>query len=167
MFMLRKLLYTHNDVSLLVVRLVLGVVMLPHGAQKLLGWFGGYGFAGTMDYFGSLGIPALFGLLAIIAEFCGGLALVAGVLTRVAALGIGSVLLGAALVVHLPNGFFMNWFANQPGEGVEYFILAGGLALVLVMCGGGAWSLDRLLTERMLHAYQASSQGPTPVSLQH
>ena len=164
--MLRKLLYTHNDVSLFVVRLVLGVVILPHGAQKLLGWLGGYGFAGTMDYFGSLGIPVLFGFLAIVAEFFGGLALIMGLLTHAAALGIGMVMLVAALMVHLPNGFFMNWFANQGGEGVEYFILACGLALVLVLRGGGAWSLDRVLTERVLHANQASAQRPTPVSLQ-
>jgi putative oxidoreductase len=159
--MLRKLLYTDPDVSLLLARLALGLVILPHGLQKLFGWFGGYGIAGTMGYFGSLGIPALFGFLAIVAESFGGLALLAGLLTRVAALGIGSVMLVAMLLVHLPNGFFMNWFGNQQGEGVEYFILAGGLALVLIIRGAGAWSLDRLLMK-----WRPLSEHPAPASLQ-
>jgi putative oxidoreductase len=164
--MLRKLLYTQHDLTLVLLRIVLGVVILPHGLQKLFGWLGGYGFAGTMDYFGSLGIPALFGLLAIIAESFGGLALIAGFLTRIAAFGIGSVMFVAAFMVHLPNGFFMNWFGNQQGEGVEYFILAIGLALVLVIRGAGAWSLGRLLMERVPDAPRPALEHSTPVPLQ-
>ena len=130
----------------LVLRLALGLVILPHGAQKLLGWFGGYGFQGTMGYFTqTMHIPYLLGVLAIFAEFFGGLALLAGVLTRPAALGVGVVMVVAAVLAHRPYGFFMNWFGNQQGEGFEFHILAAGIALVLVITGGGAWSLDHVL----------------------
>ena len=129
---------------------MLGLVVLPHGAQKLLGWFGGYGYRGTMGYFTqTLRIPYPLGLLAIITEFFGPLALVAGFLTRPVALAIGVVMAVAALTVHRPHGFFQNWFGNQEGKGYEYFILAGGIALVLAIAGGGAWSLDTLLAARL------------------
>ena len=130
-----------------VLRLALGLVILPHGLQKLLGWFGGYGYRGTMGYFTqTLHIPYVFGLLAIVAESFGALAVIAGLLTRPAALAIGVVMAVAALMVHRRYGFFGNWFGNQAGEGVEYFILAAAIALALVVTGGGAWSLDYLLT---------------------
>ncbi|MFN8375966.1 MAG: DoxX family protein [Anaerolineae bacterium] len=135
-----------TDILLLVLRIALGLVIFPHGAQKLLGWFGGFGYSGTMNYFTkTMHIPYLFGLLAIIAEFFGSLALMAGLLVRPAALGIGVTMLVAAWLVHRPNGFFMNWFGSQQGEGYEYFILAVGVAAVLVIAGAGAWSLDALL----------------------
>ncbi len=138
------------DLLALALRLVLGIVILPHGAQKLLGWFGGYGYRGTMGFFtGTLRIPYAFGLLAIVAESFGALALIAGLLTRPAALGIGVVMAVAALTSHRRNGFFMNWFGNQVGEGYEYFILAGGIALVLALAGGGAYSLDALLAGQL------------------
>lgn len=134
------------DLVLLALRFTLGAVVVAHGAQKLLGWFGGYGFKGTMDYFTkTLGFPALLGFLAIVAEFFGSLSLVAGLFTRVAALGVGIVLLTAAYTVHRRNGFFMNWFGNQEGEGVEYFVLAAAIVLVLLVAGGGTWSLDHAL----------------------
>ncbi len=111
---------TFVDSLTLALRLTLGLVILPHGAQKLLGWFGGYGFRGTMGYFtGTLGIPYALGLLAIVAESLGALALVAGLLTRPAALGIGIVMAVAALTSHRRHGFFMNWFGTQAGEGYE------------------------------------------------
>ena len=148
--MLPDMLQTNDPLTVnlftLVLRLALGLVILPHGAQKLLGWFGGYGFQGTMGYFTqTMHIPYLLGVLAIIAEFFGGLALLAGVLTRPAALGIGVVMVVAAVLAHRSYGFFMNWFGNQQGEGVEFHILAAGMALVLVITGGGAWSLDHVL----------------------
>lgn len=131
----------------LVARLTLAVVLFPHGAQKVFGWFGGFGFAGTMDYFtGTLGIPYAFGLLAIIAEFAGPLALVAGVLTRVAAFGVGVTMTVAMWTVHLQHGFFMNWFGTQAGEGIEFFLLAVGLSIALLLSGGGAYSIDHLWT---------------------
>jgi putative oxidoreductase len=129
----------------LVLRLTLAVVMFPHGAQKLLGWFGGHGFRGTMAFFTKSGIPAPLAFLAIMAEFLGPIGLALGLLTRVAALGLGVVMLVAALTVHGKHGFFMNWYGTQPGEGYEYHLLALGIALALVIGGGGAWSLDALI----------------------
>jgi putative oxidoreductase len=138
--------HTEQNYALLFLRLALAVAIFPHGAQKLLGWFGGFGYKGTMGYFTqTLGIPTVFGFLAIAAEFFGSLALIAGFLTRPAAFGIAVVMLVAALKVHLAYGFFTNWFGNQKGEGYEYFILAIGMALTLVIAGGGAWSLDQVL----------------------
>lgn len=148
--MLQKLLHTENDYGGLVARLALGIVMFPHGAQKVLGWFGGYGFAGTMTFFTeTIGIPYLVALLVVLAEFLGSIGLIVGALTRIAALGISSVMLGAILLVHLPNGFFMNWGGNQAGEGFEYHLLAIGLALVLILRGAGALSIDRIITRRL------------------
>jgi putative oxidoreductase len=129
----------------LVLRLTLAVVMFPHGAQKLLGWFGGHGFRGTMAFFTKSGIPAPLAFLAIMAEFLGPIGLALGLLTRVAALGLGVVMLVAALTVHGKHGFFMNWYGTQPGEGYEYHLLALGIALALVIGGGGAWSVDALI----------------------
>ena len=146
--MLRKLLQTQNDYAALLVRLGLGLVMFPHGAQKALGWFGGPGIAGTMEGFGKMGIPPLFAALAIIAEFLGSIGLVVGLLSRVAAFGIGCVMVVAALMVSLPNGFFMNWTGNLKGEGYEYHLLAVAMALAVMVRGSGAWSLDYLLTRR-------------------
>lgn len=138
------------DLLTLVLRLALGAVILPHGAQKLLGWFGGYGYRGAMGYFTrTMHIPYPLGVLAIIAEFFGSLALIVGFLTRPAALGILVVMVVAALTAHRRHGFFMNWFGNQEGEGFEYFILAAGIALVLVLTGGGVFSLDALLAGRL------------------
>lgn len=148
--MIRRLLFgTSNDPVALVARLALGIVMFPHGAQKVLGWFGGYGFSGTMDFFTqTMGIPAVLALLAIAAEFLGSIGLIAGFLTRVAAFGIAVNMVVAALLVHLPNGFFMNWSGQQAGEGFEYHILAVGLAVVLMIRGGGMLSVDRAVAAR-------------------
>lgn len=144
---LRAVLATSDDAAALVARLVLGGVMLPHGLQKALGWFGGYGFSGTMGFFtGTLGIPAVLAFLVIAAEFAGSLGLIVGLGSRVAALGIGATMIGATLLAHVPNGFFMNWTGAQKGEGFEYHILALGLALIVLVRGGGKASLDRALT---------------------
>lgn len=135
-----------RDVSLLILRLVAGVVMFPHGAQKMLGWFGGYGFAGTMHFFTSvMHIPPLFAVLAILAEFFAPILLIVGGLTRLAALGFAIDMLVAVIVVHAANnGFFMNWTGQQKGEGIEYFIYAIGVPLALVVSGAGRYSLDAL-----------------------
>jgi len=143
--MLNKLFETRDDVGLLVARLALGIVFLPHGLQKTLGLFGGAGFSGTMGFFTQQGLPSIIAFLVIIAESFGALGLIIGFLSRLAAFGIGLNMLGAILMVHLPNGFFMNWFGTQKGEGFEYHILAIGLALVVLIGGGGKWSVDRLL----------------------
>ena len=109
------------------------VVMFPHGAQKTLGWFGGHGLKGTMKFFTSSGTTAILALLAIVAEFLGPLGLAVGLLTRVAALGIACVMLVAMATVHWQYGFFMNWFGDQKGEGIEYHLLVLGIAIALII----------------------------------
>ena len=146
--MLRRLVQTEDDAGMLIVRLALGAVMFPHGAQKLLGWFGGNGFAGTMQFFTSqLGLPSAVAFLVILAESFGALALILGFLGRVGAFGILCVMLGAVFMVHLQNGFFMNWYGNQQGEGFEYHLLAIGMALAVLIKGSGALSVDRSLSD--------------------
>jgi len=131
---------------LLVVRVLLGVVIFPHGAQKLLGWFGGSGFNGTMYYFTQmLHLPWIIGFLVILIESFGALFLIVGFATRLAALGMIALAVGATLTVCLPNGFFMNWLGNQKGEGFEYHLLVLGMALALLIGGGGKWSIDQWL----------------------
>jgi putative oxidoreductase len=120
-----------------------GVVFFPHGAQKVLGWFGGHGFSGTMGFFtGMLHVPALFAFLAIAAEFAGAIALILGLFTRVAALVIAANMLVAVAMVHWQYGLFMNWAGNQKGEGFEFHLLAIGVAVVLIIRGGGKWAAD-------------------------
>ncbi len=146
--MFNKLINTDDDMASLILRIMLGVVFLPHGAQKVLGWFGGHGFSGTMGFFTeTMGIPAVFAFLAIMAESLGAVALISGFLTRIAAFGIGTVMTVAVFMVHLPHGFFMNWFGNQKGEGFEFHILAIAIALALIVKGGGKWSIDKLMTK--------------------
>jgi len=144
--MFRKLIATDNDRMLTLMRLALGAVFFAHGAQKLLGWFGGFGYTATIAAFSQqMGIPAALAFIAIAAEFFGGIGLVSGFLGRVAALGISIDMLVAILKVHLHNGFFMNWYGNQKGEGFEYHLLVLAIGLLLVVRGSGAWSLDRAL----------------------
>ena len=145
--MLKRLMSTSNDVSLTILRLVLGVVFFAHGAQKMLGWFGGFGFHATMGFFTHMGMPAPIAFLVICVEFFGGLGLIVGLLTRIPALGIAVEMIGAIFMVHLPNGFFMNWMGNQKGEGFEYHLLVIAIAAALLLRGGGAFSLDRALTK--------------------
>jgi len=144
---MKRLMSTTNDVTLTFLRLVLGVVFFAHGAQKLLGWFGGYGFHGTMGFFEHLGFPAPVAFLIICTEFFGGLGLIVGLLTRIAALGIGVEMIGAIFLVHLPNGFFMNWYGKQKGEGFEYHLLAIAMAGVLLLRGAGKFSADGAVSE--------------------
>jgi putative oxidoreductase len=132
-----------TDVALLILRLTLAVVLWPHGAQKALGLFGGPGLQGIIaGMSGHMGIPVPLAYLVVAVEFLGPIALVLGILTRLAALGIGVDMFMAAYLVHARNGFFMNFSGKQAGEGVEYFIYAVGIALALVVAGAGAYSLD-------------------------
>jgi putative oxidoreductase len=143
------LLKTNDDLAPLIARVVLGVVIFPHGAQKALGWFGGYGFSGTIDFFATQWhISAPLALLAIAAEFVGPLGLVAGFLARVAAFAIAVNMIVAIVVVHDQYGFFVNWFGNQKGEGFEYHLLALALAAIVILQGAGKCSPDRLLTRQ-------------------
>jgi putative oxidoreductase len=149
--MWRRLIQTDNDRTGLFLRLILGLTMFPHGAQKVLGWFGGYGFSGTMGFFTQqLHVPALFAVLAIGAEFAGSLGLISGLLTRVAAFGILTNMVVAVAMVHSKVGFMMNWFGQYPAgqEGYEYHLLVAAIAVVLIVRGGGSLSLDRLLSGR-------------------
>jgi len=149
--MLRKLIHTPHDHTLTILRLVLGVIFFAHGAQKVLGWFGGNDFSGTMGYFTSrMGIPTPFAALAIMAEFLGGIGLIFGLLTRIAALGISVVMAVAIFRVHAPNGLFMNWTGAQRGEGFEFHLLAIAIAVSLLGRGAGAWSIDRLIERGLL-----------------
>jgi putative oxidoreductase len=141
------LLRTDDAWSSLVLRVILGVVMFPHGAQKIFGWFGGNGFSGTMGFFTTqLNIPAVVAFLVIMAESVGAVMLVAGAVTRFAAFGIACVMVGAIWLVHLPNGFFMNWSGKQAGEGYEYHLLMLAMSIALMIAGGGKWSVDRAIT---------------------
>lgn len=133
----------------LILRLTLGLVMFPHGAQKLLGWYGGFGFSGTMGFFTeTMHLPWLVAFLVIVGECFGSLGLIAGLLTRFTAASFIVIMLGAITTSHLQNGFFMNWFGKQQGEGYEYHLLVIGLSLALLMTGAGKWSVDRLIAEK-------------------
>lgn len=145
--MLKKLLQTDDSVGLFLVRVALGIVIFPHGAQKLLGWFGGHGPAWTMDFFTErLGIAAPLVVLVIIAESFGALGLILGFLGRIGAFGVLCVMLGAIYTIHLKNGFFMDWYNTGQGEGFEYHLLAIGMALAVMVQGSGRFSVDRALS---------------------
>ena len=128
------------------LRWALGLMILPHGLQKTLGWFGGHGFKASLGYLTgpAVGAPWIFALLAILAESVGGVMLLAGFGTRVAALGLGGVMVVAGLQ-HRGNGFFMNWTGQQKGEGFEFHLLALGIVVALLWLGGGRFSVDALL----------------------
>lgn len=158
-----KLFATQSNWVLTLQRLVLGLVMFPHGAQKLFGWFGGYGFEGTMGYLtGPGGLPAPLAVLVILAESLGAVALVFGLLTRVTALGIAAVMLGAVLTTHLGNGFFMNWGGQAAGEGFEYHLLALALAIPLVIKGGGALAVDGFLARKLARTTRDARTATVP-----
>jgi putative oxidoreductase len=143
---MKKIFQTANSWSNLIIRVILGIVMFPHGAQKLFGLFGGYGFSASMSFFtDKMHIPVFFAFLAIIAEGLGSMGLIIGFLTRVAAFGILCNMTVAIWMVHWPNGFFMNWFGTQKGEGFEYHLLAISVCIALLISGGGKWSVDRAI----------------------
>lgn len=144
--MVKKLFSADDSTATAVLRLVLGVVFFAHGAQKMLGWFGGFGFAGTMQFFtGTMHIAAPFAFLAIAAEFFGGLGLILGFLTRIAAFGIAMNMVVAIATVHSSVGFFMNWNGTQKGEGFEYHLLVLAMTVFLMIRGAGAFSIDRAI----------------------
>jgi len=146
-----KTLFATDDAwSGLILRLTLGFVMFPHGAQKLLGWYNGFGFSGTLNFFTeTMHLPWLIAFLIIIGEFFGSLGLLVGFLTRFSAASIGVIMLGAITLVHWPNGFFMNWAGKQAGEGYEYHLLVLGISTALVIIGAGRWSVDGLIAKQL------------------
>jgi len=146
--MLKKLLATPNDWILTVLRLAAGIMILPHGLQKTFGMFGGAGFTAQMAGFERGHIPAVFAFLAIMAEFLGGIGLILGALTRIAAFGLAVNMIVGAYMVNLPNGMFMNWTGKQKGEGFEFHILVVAICIALMFRGGGAVSVDRAVSPR-------------------
>lgn len=153
MNILARLTATDRNLTPVILRVALGLVIFPHGAQKMLGWFGGYGYTPTVEAFQSMfRLPAAITTLVILVEFFGGLALITGAFSRLAAAGVAAVMLGAVAQVHARNGFFMNWAGTQPGEGFEYHLLAIGLATAVMLLGSGAFSIDRAI------AHQATSR---------
>jgi putative oxidoreductase len=147
--MFKRLLQTTDDPVFTVIRLVLGLVFFAHGAQKMLGWFGGYGFSGTLSAFSASGMPTPLALLVILTEFFGSVALICGAFARVASGAIALLMVGAIAMVHAHFGFYMNWFGQQKGEGFEYHLLAIGLAAAVLVRGAGSFSVDGLLSKRM------------------
>lgn len=147
---MKVLFQTDESWAGLILRLTLGLVMFPHGAQKLLGWYGGFGFSGTMGFFtDTMHLPWLIAFLVIIGESCGSVALLLGLLTRFTAASLAVIMVGAIVTTHLPHGFFMNWFGKQAGEGYEYHLLVIGIGLALLVTGAGKWSVDKMVAQRM------------------
>jgi putative oxidoreductase len=145
-----KLFMTDDGWSWLILRVALGVVMFPHGAQKLLGWFGGPGFSHAMAMFTTqMHVPAAIALLVIIGESFGAVGLIVGLFSRIAAFGILCNMLGAVAMVHWHNGFFMNWSGKQAGEGFEFHLLAIAMSLAILIGGAGRWSVDRAIGKRV------------------
>lgn len=147
---MKRLFSTDDAWSSLILRVMLGIVMFPHGAQKLLGWYGGFGFSGTMGFFtGQMHIPAFLAFLVIIGESFGSIGLIIGFLSRVAAFGIACIMVGAILLVHWPNGFFMNWFGKQAGEGFEFHLVVLAMSIAILIAGSGRWSVDGEIAKKM------------------
>ena len=134
------------SLALFLLRIVLGVVFFAHGAQKVFGWFGGYGLTGTVGYFKNVvHVPTPLAYLGPFVEFLGGIALILGLFTKFAALGIFIMMLVATLKVHLPMGFFLNGKGDGKGQGYEFTLTLAVISLVLVLLGGGVYSIDGLI----------------------
>ena len=145
---MKYLFQTNDNFSYWVPRVILGCVMFPHGAQKLFGWFGGFGFTNSMTYFPqTTGLPWIIAFLIIMGESLGSLGLIVGFFTRLSALGLICIMVGAIITVHIPNGFFMNWFGKNAGEGFEYHLLVIGMSIPLLISGGGKYSVDGLINK--------------------
>jgi len=147
--LVQQLLKTHPNIGFSIARLTLGIVIFPHGAQKLLGLFGGYGFTATMESFTTqMGLPSLIAFSIIMIEFFGSISLMLGLFSRFWALSLIGMFIGIIYMTQLEHGFFMNWFGNQAGEGYEYSILIIGLALTIIVNGSGKWSIDSLISKK-------------------
>ncbi|MGD2126644.1 MAG: DoxX family protein [Desulfobacteraceae bacterium] len=143
--MYKEFVKTDRSPAQLIIRIALGVVMFPHGAQKVFGWFGGAGYAKTIEAFAGMGFPAWTTVVLMVTETLGAVLLILGFLTRVWAMGIGIAMTICMFMNHVQHGFFMNWFGQQKGEGFEYHILVLGIVLALIIRGGGVFSMDRKL----------------------
>ena len=146
--MIDSLLQTEADYVCAFLRTVAGIIIWPYGMQKLFGWFDGVGIKGTLEQMAVRKIPKVIAWLVIIGQSFGSIALIAGFLGRIAASGL-FIIFTAALIVHLPDGWTLNWFGNKKGEGIEYFVLLLSLLLVVIVKGSGAMSIDLWLTSKM------------------
>lgn len=141
---------TQHDWAGFMLRVALGCVMLPHGAQKIFGWFGGYGFVATMDFFTkSMKLPWIISLLIILIEFVGAIGLILGFAGKVWALSLIVVMAGAIYTSNMKNGFFMNWFGNQSGEGYEYHLLVIAICIAILLLGSGKYSIDGIIQKSL------------------
>ena len=147
---MKKLFATTDDLALTWLRIVVGFIVLAHGVQKLFGWFGGHGPAAVMESFQKwFGLPPALTMLVILADSVGAFLLILGLGTRVMAGAITAVMIGAIALVHGKWGFYMNWYSQPRGEGYEFHLLILAITLLLVVRGGGRWSLDRWIHERL------------------
>jgi putative oxidoreductase len=145
----RKLIATHPNLGFSIARLTLGLVIFPHGAQKLLGLFGGYGYSGTMESLTTqMGLPSIVAFSVIMIEFFGSISLLLGLFSRFWALSLTGMFTGIIVTTQLEHGFFMNWYGNQAGEGYEYSLLVIGLALSVLLNGSGKWSIDTVISKK-------------------
>jgi putative oxidoreductase len=145
----RKLIATHPNLGFSIARLTLGLVIFPHGAQKLLGLFGGYGYLGTMESLTTqMGLPSIVAFSVIMIEFFGSISLLLGLFSRFWALSLTGMFTGIIVTTQLEHGFFMNWYGNQAGEGYEYSLLVIGLALSVLLNGSGKWSIDTVISKK-------------------
>jgi len=156
--MKNKIFNTHNDWTGFVTRIAIGLVVFPHGAQKLLGLFGGFGFKGSMDFFtGTLHLPWIIGFMVILIEFFGSLFLIFGLAGRFWSASMIVLFIGIIFTAQISNGFFMNWFGNQKGEGYEYSLLVIGLSLATLINGSGKYSIDELISGKKSRKYVADT----------
>ncbi|WP_350291477.1 DoxX family protein [uncultured Croceitalea sp.] len=145
----KKLITTLPNLGFSIARLTLGLVIFPHGAQKLLGLFGGYGYSGTMESLTTqMGLPSIVAFSVIMIEFFGSISLVLGLFSRFWAMSLAGMFTGIIITTQLEEGFFMNWYGNQAGEGYEYSLLVIGLALTILVNGSGKWSIDSLISKK-------------------
>lgn len=146
--MKNKIFNTTNDWTGLVTRLSIGLILFPHGAQQMLGIFGGYGFTGTMGFLtGTLHLPWLIAFMVITIEFFGSISLVTGFASRLWSIAIIVIFIGTIFTAHIGNGFFMNWYGTQKGEGFEYALLVIGLSIATLINGSGKYSIDNIIFE--------------------
>ena len=147
--LVQTLLTTNPNIGFSIARFTLGLVIFPHGAQKLLGLFGGYGYSATMESFTTqMGLPGIVAFSIIMIEFFGSISLVLGFISRFWAIALAGMFVGIIYTTQLDHGFFMNWYGDQAGEGFEFSLLVIGLALTIIVNGSGKWSVDDLISKK-------------------
>jgi putative oxidoreductase len=143
-----QILKTDAHIGFSIARWTLGLVMFPHGAQKLLGFFGGYGYSATMEALTTqMDLPGFVAFSVIMIEFFGSISLILGFFSRFWAIALAGMFTGIIITTQLEHGFFMNWFGNQAGEGYEFSLLVIGLALSILVNGSGKFSMDNLISK--------------------